>query len=166
MKIAVTDTNIFIELIKAGLLPSLFQIGYTIHTTYEVVNELLPEQKSVLNDFIRDKKLIIYSFSASEITDITKQNLSPGLSFVDQGIFYYAQNQHDYFILTNDNLLRKTCKNSQIEVHGILWLMDLFLQKDLCTKPGLCQALKRMMQGFNRLPINECTERLNKWGQS
>jgi rRNA-processing protein FCF1 len=163
MKIAVTDTNIFIDLIKTELLPHLFQTGYTIHTTYEVVNELLAEQQSALDNFINDQTLIIHAFSATEITEITNQKLSPGLSFVDQGIFYYAQNQQDYFILTNDNLLRKACKSNLVEVHGILWLMDLFLENGLCSKSMLFKALKHMMQGFNRLPVNECSERLDKW---
>jgi predicted nucleic acid-binding protein len=62
MRIAVIDTNIFIDLIKTELLPKLFETEFLIHTTAEVVNELLDHQQRALVDFIRDKKLIVCHF--------------------------------------------------------------------------------------------------------
>jgi len=163
MRIAVIDTNIFIDLIKTGLLQKLFETEFLIHTTAEVVNELLDHQQQALIDFIRDKNLIVSSLSSAEITALELKGIPAGLSPVDMGIFFYAKSQENYLVLSNDNLLRKVCLAHQIEVHGILWLMDLFLENKLCKKTTLYTSLQSLLRGFNRLPANECKKRLIEW---
>lgn len=39
MKLAVTDANIFIDLIKLQLLDYLFQLGVEIYSTREIIDE-------------------------------------------------------------------------------------------------------------------------------
>jgi len=163
MKIAVTDTNIFIDLIKTNLLVNLFKIGVSITTTKEVINELLDNQQSVLSPFIESGDLIVSSFSADDIRLIESWPIPRGLSMVDAGLFLFAKTGEDYLILTNDQLLRSTCQHFHIEVHGVLWLMDLFFNQGLSTGPELFEALSLLMKGFHRLPIFECKIRLTKW---
>ena len=163
MKIAVTDTNIFIDLIKTNLLINLFKIGVSITTTVEVVNELLEYQQAVLSPFIESGNLIVSNFSADDIRLIERWPIPRGLSVVDAGLFLFAKTGGNYLILTNDQLLRNTCQHYHIEVHGMLWLMDLFFEKRLSTGLELCEALNLLMKGFHRLPVLECKNRLIKW---
>lgn len=163
MKIAVTDTNIFIDLIKTNLLINLFKIGVSITTTVEVINELLEYQQAVLSPFIESGNLIVSDFSADDIRLIERWPIPRGLSVVDAGLFLFAKTGGNYLILTNDQLLRNTCQHYHIEVHGMLWLMDLFFEKRLSTGLELCEALNLLMKGFHRLPVLECKNRLIKW---
>lgn len=163
MKIAVTDTSIFIDLIKTNLLINLFKIGVSITTTEEVINELLDYQQAVLSPFIESGNLIVSNFSADDIRLIERWPIPRGLSVVDAGLFLFAKTDGNYLILTNDQLLRSTCQHYHIEVHGMLWLMDLFFENGLSTGLELCEALSLLMKGFHRLPVLECKNRLIKW---
>lgn len=163
MKIAVTDTNIFIDLIKTNLLINLFKIGVSITTTEEVINELLDYQQAVLSPFIESGNLIVSNFSADDIGPIERWPIPRGLSVVDVDLFLFAKTGGNYLILTNDQLLRSTCQHYHIEAHGMLWLMDLFFENGLSTGLELCEALSLLMKGFHRLPVLECKNRLIKW---
>jgi len=50
MKVLVTDANIFIDLILLDLLPVLFALGYEIHTTYAVLEELNDAQRGQIEN--------------------------------------------------------------------------------------------------------------------
>lgn len=48
MKIAVTDANIFIDLIEIEIFHFLFELGLEIHTTKAVYDQLIPEQQAIV----------------------------------------------------------------------------------------------------------------------
>lgn len=52
MKLAVTDANIFIDLIKLQLTGFLFNIDLEIHTTQEIVDQLTETQAATLQPFV------------------------------------------------------------------------------------------------------------------
>lgn len=163
MKIAVTDTNIFISLIKAGLLGRLFQIGYQIHTTNHVLGELNDKQRYEAEQHLKQGELIVYTLEPDEINEITHLTLSNGLSFVDKSLFYYSSRSDEYVLLTSDNLLKKTCQKKGIEVHGVLWLFDTFLQLGIASKSELLNGLLTLTKGYHRLPKSECDIRIKAW---
>lgn len=163
MKIAVTDTNIFIYLLKASLLQGLFEIGYEVHTTNLILYELGEDGNKFLDQYIREGKLIVYSFSMEEIQEINDTNLPNGLSFEDKGLFFYVNLWKGPILLTNDGLLRKTSIKKEVEVHGILWVMDKLLEKKRYTSNDLADGLKKMLNGYHRLPKAECEIRLKLW---
>jgi rRNA-processing protein FCF1 len=164
MKIAVTDTNIFIYLIKANLLRGLFEIGYEVHTTNLVLHELGEEGNKLLEQYISDGKLTVYSFSMNEIQQIEKIILPNGLSFEDKGIYFYVTFWNGPILLTNDGLLRKTSIKKEIEVHGILWVLDILFEEKTFSSQDLADGLKKMLAGYHRLPMAECEIRLKAWG--
>lgn len=164
MKIAITDANIFIDLIEANLLDFLFEIDYKIHTTLEVLNELFEEQEKAVRSFVASKQLYVKVFSPSELTQLYNESFPRGLSIVDQGLIFYAVTNTDYLILSNDGLLRKTVKQRQVEVHGSLWVLDCLHEKKLVSNQRLCKALNHLQKGgFRRLPLKEIELRLSSW---
>ena len=67
-KIVVSDTNIFIDLVKSDLLDNFFSLPWDIHTTDFVISELeIPEQKAAVMTFIKQKKLTIGKLDAEEV---------------------------------------------------------------------------------------------------
>jgi len=58
MKLIITDTNVFFDIISVGALPAFFALDYEICTTDFVVKEILEsDQKLQIESFIKSKKL-------------------------------------------------------------------------------------------------------------
>ena len=125
-KIVVSDTNIFIDLVKLELLGDFFSLPWDIHTTDFVISELeVPEQKAAVTAFIKRKKLTVGKLDAEEVGIIVERSEETGgkISITDFSVCYYAQ-KNGYTLLTGDMNLRKVATKENISVHGILFLFD------------------------------------------
>ncbi len=109
MKIAITDANIFIDLIDLELIGHLFRAGLEVHTTYEVLDELFDEQQEILSTYIESKRLVVYLFNDDERDAIGSLDINKGLSETDKALLYLS-NQWGALVLTGDGLMRKICK--------------------------------------------------------
>src|SRR5580698_544104 len=162
MKLAVTDANIFIDLIKLEMLDLLFQIGIEIHTTREVLDQLREDQYEILDHSQHAKSLQVYSFSGDEMISINLMEASRALEIVDKSVVFLAL-QLKASVLTGDGPLRKFCSEKDLEVKGIIWLFDIFFETKLISAIEAITKMKELI-GFNdRLPKKECQERINIW---
>lgn len=162
MKIAVTDANIFIDIIYLGIHTSLFKIGLEIYTTQFVLDELDDNQLSTLDKLITDKILIIFEFTNDELALLSGYFIKKSLSVADHSVIFIADKMKA-IVLSGDALVRKTCESMKLEVHGILWLFDECIN---CNYFSLQEAHKKLtdLMLFNkRLPENECEVRLIRW---
>lgn len=160
MKIAITDANIFIDLIYVGLLDELFAIEVEIHTTLNVVDELNDDQQKLLSKFLNKSSLTAHALE--ELTIPTSIRRNRKLSDSDKSVLGLAI-KLDAFILTGDNVLRKVSGVQRIEVHGALWLFDQFIEKELITRKTATQKLTYLMAYNRRLPCDECEKRIGEW---
>lgn len=160
MKIAITDANIFIDLIHIELQDELFASGLEIHTTISVFDELNNSQQEVLSKHIEQKQLRVHSNEPTNIPKEIQENRS--LSPSDKSVFSLAI-ELSAFILTGDGLLRKVSVAQTIEVHGIIWLLDRFLDLKLITKKKALSQLKQLMVYNKRLPTADCERRISEW---
>ena len=92
--------------------------------------------------------------------DVVKANKR--LSDSDKSVFYLAL-KLDAFILTGDGVVRKISGFQKIEVHGILWLFDQFIENKLITKKIARVQLKHLMEYNKRLPVEDCEKRFLAW---
>jgi predicted nucleic acid-binding protein len=162
MKIAVTDANIFIDLIRLEILEYLFRLELDLHTTLNVVHELKADQYDIVKPFIKDKSIDIHSLTEEEIIEITTKNYSKKLSPQDLSVIILALKLNAE-VLTGDNLLRKYCQKERLEVHGILWIFNLLVEKELIPRNLAFVKLELLISQNNRLPKDECNKRLNDW---
>jgi hypothetical protein len=165
MKIAITDANIFIDLIKLQMLHFLFAIELEITTTLEVFEELHDPQKQELHQFIDNGQLTLHIFSIEEWDEIKTLAKTRGLTMEDLTIAYLAKKMQAV-VLSGDNPLRKYCTQQQLEVRGMLWLLDTFLQFKHLTRLQAKEKLIFLLSYNDRLPANECTQRLQQWGRA
>lgn len=64
-------------------------------------------------------------------------------------------------LLTGDNLLRSAAADYAVEVHGVLWIIDLLLDKRTCDVELLVEALECWREDRTVfLPIEEIDRRL------
>lgn len=164
-KIVVSDTNIFIDLVKLGLLDNFFMLPWEIHTTDFVISELTDStQKAALNVFIKQKKLSVGTLSSEDVTEMLElSNQSPrNISITDISVCIYARN-NGYMLLTGDKQLRKVAIAENIIVHGILFLFDELVSHSILTPGPAAETLIELKKINTRLPIEDVNERINMW---
>ncbi|MBR5074840.1 MAG: hypothetical protein IKX26_06390 [Bacteroidales bacterium] len=164
-KIVVSDTNIFIDLVKLGLLDNFFMLPWEIHTTDFVISELTDStQKAALNVFIKQKKLSVGTLSSEDVTEMLElSNQSPrNISITDISVCIYARN-NGYMLLTGDKQLRKVAIAENIIVHGILFLFDELVSHSILTPGQAAETLIELKRINTRLPIEDVNERINMW---
>lgn len=162
IKVAVTDANIFIDLIILELITQLFQLELHIHTTREVYDQLNNKQKAQLQSFCNSGQLLIYNFDAQEIAELQLLELPRGLEPADRTVYYYASKLNS-IVLSGDNKLRKYCESKGLKVYGIIWLFDQLVELKLLHKPLATAKLEKLLGYNDRLPIEEIMKRLRKW---
>lgn len=163
MKIAVTDANIFIDLIKLQWLGFLFSIEPEIYTTLEVVEELKPAQHDQLQGFIQASTLTVYLFNSAEFEQISNMDAPRALTTIDKSLVFLAR-QIGAGVLSGDNPLRKYCAACDLEVRGMLWLFDRLLELGLIDHSTAIEKLNQLLSFNDRLPKEECEYRLKHWG--
>lgn len=164
-KIVVSDTNIFIDLVKLELLGDFFSLPWDIHTTDFVISELeVPEQKAAVTAFIKRKKLSVGKLDAEEVGIIVERSEETGgkISITDFSVCHYAQ-KNNYTLLTGDMNLRKVAIKENISVHGILFLFDEFVKHAILPPEFAAGTLKKLKEINTRLPLDEVNSRINKW---
>ena len=117
-----------------------------------------------MNAFINQGMIHLHSLSIEEVLTVQKwmDNASGNVSFVDCAVWYYAHQYH-YALLTGDGQLRRKAEASGVEVHGLLYLLDLMAKYRILPKHVLAEKLKEQMARNSRLPRGECLERISNW---
>jgi hypothetical protein len=162
MKIAVTDANIFIDLIKLRWLGYLFSIGLEIYSSREVIDELNDNQLEQLNGFIQSQQIKVYSFSAEELISIHAITAPASLTVEDKSILFLAR-KLEATVLTGDNPLRKFCLKNELDVKGIIWLFDRFLELEVVGYEVAINQMNNLLSFNDRLPVADCEQRLKMW---
>ncbi len=162
MRIAITDANIFIDLHALGCLGLLKNLELEIHTTDLIISELSDEQKNAVLEIIT----VVEPISLDFLSDVEHAGVPKGLSVPDRSLIWYSQNVSfsNMLILSGDNLVRKWCKANKINVYGILWILDISVEKSLLQHAEAYMLLKQLTKINQWLPYRECEERLEKWG--
>jgi len=164
MKIIITDTNVFFDIIGINALPEFFSLPYEICTTDFVLNEILrSHQKEQIEIFIRAKKLTIFSLTDSEIDEVktfqTKRNFK-GLT--DKTVLWKAK-QLNSPLLTGDGKLRKEAHEQGIKVFGSIWVIESLINTGLVKNLVAVSFLEKLKVTNNSLPIDEIDKLIKKF---
>lgn len=167
MKIAITDTCIFIDLHELNLTDIFFSLNLEVHTTLDVILELYTEQQELLRLKESSGGLTIHSISDEERTSIQTLDFPKGLSETDKTVLFLAE-KVDAFILSSDNLIRKIAKQRSIQRHGLIWIFDQLVEQNQLTLKEAHQkltALKSLNLMYHNNPKldTEIENRLKKW---
>jgi len=146
MKILVTDASIFIDLLESDSCRPFFELPYEVFTTYQIWRELEEEQQTILNKWVKAKKLSIIKIEKDFVAETADQNLSKSLSVADLSIWYLCETRGD-ILLTSDGTLRKMAKRRNLETHGLLWVFGECIIHNTFTAE---QAIFKLEMVFNR----------------
>ena len=167
MKIAVTDANIFIDLMELRILAEFFQLELEIHTTLEVINELYPEQQEILKAYASVSKLTIHNLTEKQLVEIKNISFPKSLSHQDKSVIYLAA-ALNAILLSSDKPVRNYAGREAIEYHGMFWIFDQLIKEELLSSSTAIYKLRQMMQSNliyqNNVKLwKEAEKRIIKW---
>lgn len=158
-KILVSDTNIWIDLHRSGLLATVFELPHQFVTTDFVWRELRQPPGQQLTDL----GLKIEGLSGDEVVSLFDLRQTLGNSSLADVSCYFLARERRWPLLTGDGALRKSGQQGQLEVRGVLWILDELERHALLSTQQLADALDSMLKVGARLPETECRKRLNRW---
>ncbi|WP_336269555.1 MULTISPECIES: hypothetical protein [Vreelandella] len=158
-KVVVSDTNIWIDLYRSGLLEVVFQLKHHFVTTEFVIHEL----KSPRGEHLVSLGLGVEVLASTEMLTLFDLRHTLGNSSLADVSCYFLAKERGWTLLTGDGALRRSGHRSQLEVRGVLWLLDQFHEAALVSPDVLVKALNAMLANGARLPKEECLQRLQAW---
>ena len=156
MKLIITDSSVFFDIIKIQALPEFFALDLEICTTDFVKGEILEsEQKEQIEMFIRSHQLIVFELSGQEIEEI--ENFKTKRFFktlIDKTVLWKAK-QLKCPLLTGDAKLRSEAIEQGGTVHGSLWVIQIMVETKVITANAGIEFLEKLKISNDRLPLDE-----------
>jgi len=161
-KILVSDTNIWIDLYRGGLLETVFQLPHQFVTTEFVWRELHQPPGTRLTNL----GLLLEPLNQDEILELYALRADLGNSSIPDVSCYLTARNRNWILLTGDKALRSSGFEADLDVRGILWLLDELYEHSLVNGGTLAAGLQQMIDRGARLPETECQHRIRLWESS
>ncbi|MBE7443308.1 MAG: hypothetical protein HS119_12750 [Flavobacteriales bacterium] len=164
MKLIVTDTNVFFDMMSIEVLPDFFGLDYEICTTDFVVNEIIRiDQAEQIQNFIRSKQLTVYKLSSDESEEVvnlkTKRNLR---RITDKSVLWKAL-QLKCRLVTGDKNLRSEAEEQGLEVNGSLWVIKTLVETNIISPAVAAELLEKLKIVNDSLPKDEIEKLIKKY---
>jgi predicted nucleic acid-binding protein len=105
----------------------------------------------------------IINFDEQDIKNIFElYNEQQHNSVPDISVLFTAQ-KYNATVITGDNKLKKMSQKYSLSVHGVLWILAMFVDKKIISEKEAVQALDRMQAKGSRFPVKECEKLKEKW---
>ncbi|PHS37387.1 MAG: hypothetical protein COA91_10200 [Robiginitomaculum sp.] len=162
MQIIITDSSGLIDLKKGSLFRAMLALPYEF-----VIPDLLFEDE-LLSLEARDKELLLYgglrveSLSGEQIIRAQEyRSLHRRLSLHDNFALVLAEDTETSILLTGDSTLKTLAAERNIEVHGVLWVLDLIFEHKTAPTKVLIDAVGNYLEDpFVWLPDAQLRKRL------
>lgn len=153
-EVVVKDACIFFDLIDMGLLADFYELGLTVITTPQVVDEVKDErQLAAINVYIANGKLQVDHFGQFDAI-VAILDTNPGLGFTDASVIETAT-RRQAAILSSDNALRNESNRRGISVSGLLWILEALYNHTIISLETTLQKLKQYEEINSRAPVKE-----------
>lgn len=156
MKLIVTDSSVFFDIIKIQALPEFFALDFEICTTDFVKGEILEsEQREQIEIFIRSKTLTVFDLSENEIEEVvnfkTKRFFK---TLIDKTVLWKAK-QLNCPLLTGYAKFRSEAEENGVKVHGSLWVIRTIVGQNIISAKSGVEYLEKIKIINDRLPQEE-----------
>jgi predicted nucleic acid-binding protein len=143
VRIIVTDTSCMIDLRKAALLESLFELPYTFVMPDTLFEDewlcLTPDEK----DALRDRGLEVRELPGPSVERAARYfNEHRRLKLNDCFALALSEDVDDSILLTGDGTLRRVAEEKGVEVRGVLWTIDELENHEVVSLRTLHEALE------------------------
>lgn len=165
MRIIVSDSSCLIDLRKASLLDAFLQLPYEVL----IPNTLFEEELLKFTDVQKDSLLrgglqVVDLPGESVVRAQTVARDFPHLSIHDGFAFALAESIEGCILLTGDGGLRALAQEREMEVHGVLWVIDEIHVKGLASTKDLLTILRGFADDPTvRLPRRELAAQIRRY---
>ena len=162
--VVINDASCLIDLRKGRLLHVMLQLPFRFVVPYPVrhteILEFTGQEWQLLDDGGLET-LDLPPNRVSEAFDVKRT--TPRLSANDCFCMVATRCYENSVLLTGDNLLRRVASSEGLEVHGVLWIIDELLARDLGEPSLLKSALETWRDDPSVfLPTRLIAERLRR----
>lgn len=166
MDLLISDTCILIDLYNGDLLFKIHELPYNLGVSDAVLSgyededsELeMPTSLQVIRAGFKG-----YSMNSEGVAEVYRLYSKYSRPSIYDIFGLVAAKEYDAILLTNDKWLRKAAKSENIEVRGILWVLDELIKHDIIDKQGASNSLRKILDSGSYLPKRECEFRFEKW---
>lgn len=166
MKVIVHDASVLIDLVTADLLELWFTVGFETVVPSLVWREInRKSQKEKLQPYFEKEFLKIAKLPAETFAEVAlmRNELNPDISIEDASALYVAISRKAV-LLTGEKTLREHAKGHGVEVHGLLWVFDILVERGKLLASVAADRLENLLvRRASRLPKDECLQRIRKW---
>lgn len=162
MKFIIEDANILLDLANGDILAAWLSLGHLNGTTDLVWAEVKRTgQRAKIEPFIDSRQIQLCNIEPNEWSEIAAFSGKNKVSVPDGSVWFLAKKQ-GAILLTGDGILRKAAR-TDVEVRGVLWVLDELVREKRLTPLRAIEALNAIREQGAFLPESECTKRIAAW---
>jgi predicted nucleic acid-binding protein len=163
VKVAVKDACVLIDLANGGLLAAWFELGIETHTTDLVLRQVKAERHwPLISGLVADGRLKVATLTGEEMERLLRELGGLPVGLEDQTALFLAL-ELEATLLTGDRRLRLEGLKRRVQVHGVLWILDLLVARKVVAPRLAAEGLRLMLEAGAFLPADECEQRLRVW---
>jgi len=147
----ILDTNICVDLFNGNLLESVLKLPDSFLLPDVVLDELKEPNGTTLVS-IGYKSIQLSSDTVQIVFQYAEQYTKPSRADL---FALAAAKTLEVTLLTGDKNLREAAQNEQVDVHGLLWLLDKLCEAQVVLGPQLSAALDVIVAKGAWLPPKE-----------
>ncbi len=163
-RIAVKDSNIFIDMEYMGILDLWFQLGYETITSNLVVLELEEGQHMQALAYVKGGQIRELPSPLDML--MLYQGQYSGISAADAAVLHLAV-EHEALLLSGDGKLRQSAHAESVPCHGSIWVLDQLVKAELLKGNVAAEKLSSLiaLTGKQRrfLPEASAREYITRW---
>jgi len=130
VRVIVNDASVLIDIHKAGILQVYSRAEFTL-----VLPDVVQKELRDMSDVNFEK--LGFEIASLEGPDVLKVksilDKHSGISIPDTFALIVAEKLTDSILLTGDRRLRNIAVTRNVEVHGVLWILDQLFEQGLLT---------------------------------
>ena len=152
--ILINDSCVLFDLYDLGLLQDFFRLGYKFYTTPQVIMEITDDdQLTEIQQYIDSGELNIDSKGTLDSIQ-SLYNHYPGLSYTDSSVLELTIRING-ILLSSDKGLRNITKRQNIQVRGVLWIIEKMVDVEVLSVHLAIDKLQAYPKINLRAPQNE-----------
>jgi predicted nucleic acid-binding protein len=161
VRVLVSDASVLIELSRWSLLDVMFRLPYEFAVPDALYEDELIDLGRYDRESLKAAGMRVESLDPNGLERaLWYQQARPKLTLHDCFAITLAVTQ-GWSLLTGDRRMRALAEQEQVEVHGVLWLIDQFGEQGVVPRATLIDTLQAMRADpRSHLPLAEIDRRL------
>lgn len=155
----VVDTNVLFDVRNGGIVAQFLRLPMPVYVPDVIIDEVLDGSGELfLAHGIRKRELT--GLQMVEAQHLRRQRSK--VSFNDMCALVVARYSRAT-LLTGDKTLRNFANELDVDVHGVLWVLDELVRLGTLNEINAARCLNMMIEMGSRLPQDECEKRMLRW---